>query len=162
VSVLIVGNGEAADAYSPSWGKLIRDLRDINLSARGGYALSGEFHRWGDAVAIEPGQYLVCCYGVWSQRGSSRRIRVYDHAGERVEIDQAAIDTLPDTVRANALNSALYRVAADLWVRLQTSKAPMPESAKHLDPVEAVWQQIQALSPPDRAVIFGRLLAEDG
>lgn len=106
--------------YDPrwrQWAKRVDGPEHVDLKAKNGYSLTGPFVKWGQAVAMEPGQFLV----VASEAGSAKH-KAYTYALITVgdddqprqvskdEIDEA-VAAAPDEQKAKALNSRLYAFA---------------------------------------------------
>lgn len=153
------------DSRFKHWGKLILSGSDLDLNAKNGYSLTGPFTRWGETVALEPGQFLVVATEAGSRKYASYQYALVgvNDAGEAAAIDEDAITALltdahlPDAVRAKIANSALYRYAAYAWTVQQTAPqvAAQPETASL---IESLWQQIQSLPESDQVEIRNRLL----
>lgn len=157
---LVTVNGKAGgadlsvDSRFKQWGKLVRSAGDVDLAKSNGYALSGPFAKWGSAVALEPGQFLVL-----SSETGSRARHDYDYAligvnpaGEAESVARTAIDaavaTQSDAIRAKAANSRLYAMA--VYCTVATS-APAVEDRAAL--VEAARSALAALTSAERAAL---------
>jgi hypothetical protein len=155
------GFGLSADSRFKRWGKLVRGPQDIDLQKRNGYSLTGPFVRWGEAVALEPGQFLVLAAesGSIKHHDYDYRLVGVNAAGEAEAIDPYPVldeAHLPDAVRAKVANSALYTIAAYCWVQYQTGAAPPQPQATSV--LESLWQQIQALPEAEQVELRNRLL----
>lgn len=107
------------DRRFSQWGKLIMDHGGIDLSKKGGFALTGQFARWDEAVAVHPGEFLVLVSETGSRANhppSFALIGVSDSQTPFVvdsKVISSTIDrsTVPDEQRAKAKNSKLYTFA---------------------------------------------------
>ncbi len=116
------------DSRFKAWAKSIRSRADLDLTRERGYALIGPWVKYGDTVALEPGEFLV----VAAERGS-RAHHYYEHLLVGVTVDAdgaemleqftdtevyAALEEIPEIkprALAAARNSALYAFALYAW-----------------------------------------------
>lgn len=157
-------DGAHAGRRARVWAKKVSRVEQINLSARGGYALDGPFVRWTEAVALHPGEYLVLS-------GPAKWTLATTRDGETVEavpwdeITQLVGEGgLPDEVAAQAQNNQAYKLAAYLWLRYRTAQpgepeaqAPMPAASSEL---EQLYARIRELPERDQLELRNRLLQD--
>ena len=160
--------GLATDSRWRKWGKRINGLGQVDLSKSNGYSLTGEFVRWGESVALHPGQYLVL-----AAESGSAKYHEYSYRLIGVDADDQPIDLteqvdqvlvgafespvpVADEHRARAKNSWLYSAALYIWLTAQTAPVAGSVSRDADSPIEIARRALAALTPEERV----RLLTE--
>ena len=162
--------GLTFEAHWKHWGKLAQTGAHVDLNQKNGYSLTGPFVRWGEAIALNPGEYVVAASETGSRRyhGYDYALLTVDEAGGVVVVDPDEIgreattdERLSERARANAKNSALYAIAAYLRLRLPLS-APAPavpaasveRVAAALAALEAARVAVEALTTEERPQVL--------
>lgn len=146
----------ATDSRFRSWAKTIRSAKEIDLSKTGGYALTGEFVKFGSSIALNSGEYLVL-----AAESGSRKYASYDYRlvtvngnGEAEWIKYSEIKetiTQSDTCdehKAKSLNSVPFAFA--LFASIMMSSA-QPASDTRID---VAREALQNLTDEERASLF--------
>jgi hypothetical protein len=119
----------SSDARFRRWGKKIGGAADLNLAVKDGYALQGDWVRWDDAVALEPGEYLVLGCETGSRKnhryhyalveGGVEAVREISQDEENALVEAALADRRIDQATyVKTCNNELYHVAVYLHLRL--------------------------------------------
>ena len=130
-----------SDSRFKRWCKLIRSAADVDLSKKGGYALTAPFCKWSDTVAIGAGQFLVCSAETGSRAHHGYSYALVDETGKDIDIEGHVTNTvkagfndglISETQLADALNSRLYLYA--VFIYLQSVKPKQPQTEYVLAP----------------------------
>lgn len=147
--VVVADNGVIdSDPRFKRWGKVVTS---VDLTKRGGYAIEGDFVKWGTSLALEPGQFLVLASETGSRANHSYTYGVVyvDKNGEVRAVDWHTFETevkslpLTDQQRANANNSDFYKLA--VWI---ANKMQAP------DPLLQARQELTKLPVEQRLALF--------
>lgn len=149
----------SSDSRFRRWGKTILSPQDIDLTKKNGYSLTGSFVQWGDAVALQPGQFLVL-----AAETGSRNYHDYHYAligvgadGQPVQVSSSEIweqiegSRLTDAAKAAARNSILYSYAAYCYLQMKSAVELTAEES-------ALVEQLRALAPERRQAVLAALV----
>lgn len=110
-----------------SWAKLVTDPSHIDLSKTNGYALTGPWAKFGDTIALKPGEFIVAAAEVGSVRTHPYDYSLITTDGENIitldyRADSEAIAEVvkqaPEELQAKAANNTLYRFSVYCSVKL--------------------------------------------